>query len=158
MDIEINRLLNGAKRSKRILLVGGVLLLAISGVVLVGGGILAYKSVTYTAEKVKTWKTEGELPFATVPERGFVEEVVLGVASSWLEQGLASTEVRTLKDGLSCFDALGGPSALDIVAYVKSRTADQNLIAQLSGLSEKLEASASPTSGPAACATWITNS
>jgi hypothetical protein len=129
-----------------------------TSLVLVGGGILAYKSVAYTTEKVKTWNAEGVLPVPVVPERGFVEGVVLGVAGSWLEQGLASAEVRTLKDGLACFDALGGPSALEIVDYVKSRASDHNLITQLSGLSEKLETSAAPANGPAACAAWITNS
>lgn len=145
-------------RYRRAILIFGLSFLAVTGLLVVGAGFLVYKTAALATDQVKVWSSEQALPQPRLPEPGFVEEVVLSVASGWLQQGLADAEVRPIKDGLACFDALGGPSPVDIVAYVETRTQDPELLTHLRGLKQNLASSINSASGPAACASWILNS
>lgn len=159
MHYEANTLKAIVARYKKVILIGGISVLTIGSLLLVGAGVVIYKSAAFATAEVKAWNIDRKVvEAAPTAEPGFLEGVVLEVASGWLEQGLAGAELRPIKDGLSCFDALGGPSPAEIIIYVQSRTSDQVVHGQLSGLAERLKASSAPTSGPAACASWILNS
>ena len=119
----------------------------------VSGSVAAVTGVIGSKAGVSGLPAEvAELP-ATAP--GFVEGFIVGVASHWLNQGLASAEFASMKDGLACFDAIGGPSPSEMVNYAKSRTTDQAVLAKLKNLSSTLTPTTS--SGPASCAQWILN-
>ncbi len=158
MKTDVHKVINFAGRYKKALVIGGISFLAFMGVLVVGAGVLVYKTAGLATQEIKTWKAENGLPAISLPKPGFVEGVVLGVASGWLERSLAGPEVQSVKDGLSCFDALGGPSPSDVVTYVEGHTSSQQFRERLTGLKERLATSPATTTGPAACANWILNS
>lgn len=148
------------------------------GVFVVGAGYLVYKTASVTIDKAKSWNTaqvttqanqavsgsvaavSGVVAGATAgvaglpaAAPGFVEEFIAGLGTHWLNQGLASAEFGSMKVGLACFDAIGGPSPAEMVNYAKSQTTDKAVLAKLNGLSATLTPSTS--SGPASCAQWI---
>lgn len=155
--MDAHKVISFAGRYKKALVIGSVSFIAFMGLLVVGAGVLMYKAAGFATQEVKTWKAENGLPTISLPKPGFVEGVVMGVASGWLERSLASPEVQSVKDGLSCFAALGGPSPTDVVAYVESHTSDQQFRDRLSGLKQRLATLPGATTGPAACANWMLN-
>ncbi|MCX6110620.1 MAG: hypothetical protein NTZ90_13570 [Proteobacteria bacterium] len=129
---------------------GAVLMLGV-----VGTGYAVYKTASFAADKLKSLEPGvSELP---AQASGFVEGVVLNVASGWLQQGAASGKVAKVKNGLSCFDALGGPSPTEIVGYVQRTITDATLTTQLQDLNKSLSGSTTTANGPAACTSWLLN-
>lgn len=154
----MNKVLSTLGRYKKIIFIAGISFVLVSGLLVVGTGFFVYKTAAFVTDKVKTWNTEATLPNVRLPEPGFIEDMVLGVATSWLQQGIVSTEVQSVKNGLACIDALGGPNPVDVVAYVKSRTSDQQVSEQLGNLKERLKFTTSQPTGTDACVSWILNS
>jgi hypothetical protein len=126
---------------------------------IVGAVYAVYKAASYANEKLQTWEPSVTESATKVPAQalGVVEQIVLNVASQWLQQGAASGEVARVMTGLSCFDALGGPSPTAIVGYVEGKVADTALKAQLQEISKNLESNETGPTGPAACASWLLN-
>jgi hypothetical protein len=75
----------------------------------------------------------------------------------WLQQSLAEQETAQLKEGLSCFDALGGPTPIEVVDYVKTKVSDARVTRELDVLAQTLRGSDNSNNGPAACASWMLN-
>ena len=158
MKWDSNSLLSVVSRYKKAILIGGISFLAITGLLVFGAGFVIYKTAAFATEKAITWSAPETLVNTELPKPGFVEGVVLGAASEWLERSITTSEARPIQDGLSCFDALGGPSPVEILTYVKSRTSDPRILGQLGSLEESLNKSVAPPSGAAACASWIFSS
>jgi hypothetical protein len=83
---------------------------------------------------------------------------VISVGSLWLQQNLAEQDTAQLKNGLSCFDAIGGPSPVEMVNLVKTKVNDERITKELDSLAQNLQDSGSTNPGPAACANWMLNS
>ncbi len=154
---------NLLRRYKKQIIAIAVALTVLATLGVVGAGYVVYKTATFASEKVSSkineWTPKaGEgLNLPTVPPSGFVEQLVTDVASTWLQQGLASQEALRLERGLACFDALGGPSPTEVVAYVKGTVKDPQFAAKLDNLAERLK-KPSTTNGSGACSQWILNS
>lgn len=133
---------------------GAVLMLGV-----VGASYAVYKTATFATEKVRTLQPGVAESASQLPAQAssFVEGVVLNVASGWLQQGAAGGELAQLRSGLSCFDALGGPSPAEVVGYVQRTITDTALTAQLQDLSKSLSSDETTANGPAACASWLLN-
>jgi hypothetical protein len=147
-------------RYRKHIIIGATVLTTTLIVAVVGAGYAVYKIASFGGEKIKTLQpgiseTVSDIP---VQASGFIEETVLIVASGWLQQQAASPEFTQVKLGLSCFDALGGPSPTRIVEHVQKSVTDSALNRQLQDLNEKIGSGAASTTGPAACANWILNS
>jgi hypothetical protein len=147
-------------RYRKQLIIGATVLTTTLVIAVVGAGYAVYKIASFGGEKLKTLQpgvteTVSNLP---VKASGFLEESVLLIASGWLQQQAASLEFAQVKLGLSCFDAIGGPSPTRIVEHVQKTVTDSALTRQLQELNEKISNGAASTTGPAACANWLLNS
>lgn len=148
------------RRYRKQLIIGATVLTTTLFIAVVGAGYAIYKIASFGGEKLKTLQpgiteTVSDLP---VQASGVIEESVLFLASGWLQQQAASPEFTQVKLGLSCFDALGGPSPTRIVEHVQKSVTDTTLTRQLQELNEKISNGAASTTGPAACANWLLNS
>lgn len=125
----------------------------------VGAGYAVYKTATFATEKVRNLQPAVAESASQLPAQASssLEGFVLSVASGWLQQGAASGEVAKVKSGLSCFDALGGPSPTEIVGYVQRTVTDTALASRLQDLSKSLSVGETTAKGPAACASWLLN-
>lgn len=125
-----------------------------------GTGYAVYKIASLGTEKLKTLQPGITETVSNLPQQttGFLEESVLLLASGWLQQQAASPEFTQVKLGLSCFDALGGPSPTRIVEHVQKSVTDSALSNQLQMINDNISNGAASTTGPAACANWILNS
>lgn len=162
MSMRMKKLSVMIGRNKKIVLLGVFSVLLVLSLIIFGIGVVTYKSVQFAAEKIKPLAASGEqyltesLPMnESLPNAGFVEGVVLSLANGWLQQGVASSEFAMMRHGLSCFDALGGPSPSEILDYAKSQTTDLKVHTQLRSLEENLLQSSAQATGPSACASWL---
>jgi hypothetical protein len=121
-------------------------------------GFVAYQAVSFTTEKIKSSPLGEVSSDVTLPNPGFIEEVMLGVATGWLKQSLASANVASFKNGLACFDAVGGPSPLTVVDYLKARVSDEGVTIGLESVADSLKSTGMPVSEPTACSNWILSS
>ncbi|MBC7533751.1 MAG: hypothetical protein H7318_19460 [Oligoflexus sp.] len=149
-------------RYRKQIMIAGIALATIVILGVVGLGFAVYKTASFTADKVQTWeqglsKTGDQL---TIPKdnQGLIEGFVLNVASEWLQQGLASKEAERVKNGLFCFDAIGGPSPIEIVSHVKKMVTDPHLSTKLEELNSSLSKEPSTATGPTSCANWFLSS
>jgi hypothetical protein len=148
-------------RYKKKIIVIGVSLMALFVLVLGGVGYAVYQSAVFAKEQLQTWNdpknpSPGDVN-VVLPNRGWMEGFVVSVGSLWLEQNLAEQNTAQLKSGLSCFDAIGGPSPLEMVNLVKTKVSDERVTKELDSLAQKLQDPGSTNPGPAACASWMLN-
>ncbi|HYX37670.1 MAG TPA: hypothetical protein VE954_31600 [Oligoflexus sp.] len=147
-------------RYKKTIIVVGVTLMALVTVVIGGVSYAVYQSAVYAKETFQSWDGTLEVPGGdkvVLPNRGWVEGFVVSVGSLWLQQNIAEQNTAQLKNGLSCFDAIGGPSPLEMVTFVKSKVNDERLTRELNTLTQSLQDSDPLNRGPAACANWMLN-
>lgn len=149
-------------RYKKKIIVIGVSLMALFALVLGGVGYAVYQTAVFAKESLQTWNVP-ETPklgdsSVVLPNRGWMEGFVISVGSLWLQQNLAEEDTAQLKNGLSCFDAIGGPSPLEMVNLVKNKVKDERIAKELDTLTQNLQSSDSGNPGPAACANWMLNS
>ncbi|MCX6125833.1 MAG: hypothetical protein NTV34_13955 [Proteobacteria bacterium] len=140
-----------------------ILIAAVSGLVALTLGIgtlgfVAYQALSITSEKIKSSQLGNVSYDVSLPKPGFIEDVMLGVATGWLKQSLVSAEVVSFKNGLACFDAVGGPKPLVVLDYLKARVTDEEVTKGLDSIANSLKSSSIPASEPAACANWILSS
>jgi hypothetical protein len=149
-------------RYKKKIIVIGVTLMALFVLVIGGVGYAVYQSAVFAKESLQTWNDpQNPLPAdanVVLPNRGWMEGFVISVGSLWLQQNLAEQDTAQLKNGLSCFDAIGGPSPVEMVNLVKTKVNDERITKELDSLAKNLQDSGSTNPGPAACATWMLNS
>jgi len=148
------------RRYRKPLIIGALVLTTTLFVAVIGTGYAVYKIASVGSEKLKTLQpgiteTVSGIPVQTT---GFIEESVLLIASGWLQQQAASPEFTQVKLGLSCFDALGGPSPTRIIEHVQKSVTDSAITKQLQVINEQISSGAASSTGPAACANWILNS
>jgi len=120
-------------------------------------GLIVYQSGIFVKSKVSSLHAdavETGISDATA-SRGVVEGLLMNVASSWVQQNLAAAETARFRAGLSCFDALGGPSPENIIAHVKTQVGDARMLTMLDELGASLHKSGSKVQGTASCANWI---
>jgi len=167
MEFIVKNLYRKLARSKKWLIVGSVSLLLIGSLVIAGFGVLVYKAFSVTQapnrevsnrESVSPGSSHLETTAQQAAEKqhGLFGTILIGVAGRWIEEGLAAGNLRVVKDGLYCIDALGGPNPDQLLNYLKRRALDQGMLAQLSHLKESL--GPEPSSGNQACTNWILNS
>ena len=120
-------------------------------------GYLTYQAGIFAKDKVATIQNSvGQaVTKVEIGQGGVVEGVMVNLASAWVQQNLASAETAQFMTGLSCFDALGGPSPTAIINHLKAKTEDTLLLTKLEDLSTRLENIAPQANGSAACANWI---
>jgi hypothetical protein len=148
------------KKYKKTIIVAVLALVSVLVLSVVGIGFAAYKFGLFATDKVKGWQEQAttHVEQASLPTMGFAEGVVLNVASQWLKGSLAGAEVAQMREGLACFDALGGPSPEAIVGFVKANAPDPQMAAALDKLGESLKAtSGAQSNGTVACANWLLN-
>ncbi|HET9240012.1 MAG TPA: hypothetical protein VFO10_22310 [Oligoflexus sp.] len=148
-------------RYKKKIIVIGVTLMALFALVIGGVGYAVYQSAVFAKETLQTWNdpqnpSPGDAN-VVLPNRGWMEGFVISVGSLWLQQNLAEQDTAQLKNGLSCFDAIGGPSPVEMVNLVKTRVSDARITKELDSLAQNLQDSGPGNPGPAACATWMLN-
>ncbi|WP_141731648.1 hypothetical protein [Oligoflexus tunisiensis] len=145
-------------RFKKLILISVLGLLGLFVVTVTGIGYAVYQTAGFAKETLSTWEVPTDLDDKVVlPNRGWIEDFVISVSSLWLQQSLAEQDTVQLKNGLSCFDAIGGPSPLELVNYVKTRVEDARITEELETLTASLQESDSTERGPAACAVWMLN-
>jgi hypothetical protein len=155
-------------RYKKKIIVIGVTLMALFTLIIGGIGYALYQSAVFAKESFQAWDMPKEIPIdpenqtllddkVVLPNRGWVEGFVISVGSLWLQQNLAEQDTAQLKNGLACFDAIGGPSPLEMVSFVKTKVADERITGQLDTLTQSLQESDPSNRGPAACANWMLN-
>jgi hypothetical protein len=122
---------------------------------------LAYRAAPVAAAKVQDLKlavsqkiSETQLAQADLT---VFENVVLQLASTWLHAGLADPQIARLQRGLTCIDALGGPSPSEAVSYLRGKVQDQKTATQLDQLGENLKNNTAAP-GTSACVNWLLNS
>lgn len=149
-------------RYKKKIIVIGVSLMAVFALVIGGVGYAVYQSAVFAKEQLQTWNDpQNPSPLdanVVLPNRGWMEGFVISVGSLWLQQNLAEANTAQLKNGLSCFDAIGGPSPLEMVSLVKTKVNDERITKELDTLTQNLQDSGTGNPGPAACANWMLNS
>ncbi len=148
------------RRYRRPIIIAMMTLSTIILLGIVGASYAVYKVASFSTDKLKTLQPEITETVSDLPAKasGFLEESVLILASAWLQQQAVSVEVTQVKLGLSCFDALGGPSPTQIVSHVQRTVTDTALIKQLQDLAQSLGSAGPASKGPAACTNWILNS
>jgi len=148
-------------RYKKWIVIGGVGLMALFVITVGGIGFAVYQSAAYVKESFPSWQVPDEIKInddkVVLPNKGWAEGFVISVASMWLQQSLAEQETAQLKEGLSCFDALGGPTPIEVVDYVKTKVSDARVTKELDALAKNLQGSDNSNNGPAACASWMLN-
>jgi hypothetical protein len=155
-------------RYKKTIILVGLSLMALFTLVLGGIGYAVYQTAVFAKDTIQTWDgprdlnpdRENQTPLddkVVLPNRGWVEGFVISVGSLWLQQNLAEENTVQLKNGLACFDALGGPSPQEMVSLVKNRIEDERFDRELETLTQSLQDSDPANRGPAACANWMLN-
>lgn len=155
-------------RYKKKIIVAGVGLTAVFMLVMGGIGYALYQSAVFAKESLQSWNLPQEINIdpqnqipqddkVVLPNRGWLEGFVISVGSLWLQQNLAEQDTVQLKNGLACFDAIGGPSPLDMVNLVKTKVDDARITRELDTLTLSLQESDPANRGPAACANWMLN-
>ncbi len=159
MDLNTVYVRRVLSRYRKPVVVAGLATAAMLALAIVGAGYATYSTASFATDKLKTWQPGVAQTAAMLPAQasGFVEGVVLDVASGWLQQAAGLSDMTQVKSGLSCFDALGGPSPTEIVGHVQRTVTDPKLAAQLKDLTTSFGISGATVSGPAACASWILN-
>jgi hypothetical protein len=185
MDIDkykIEKYVAHIKKYKKPLMavaIAGAMFLAL---LFVGAGYLAYKVVGIAGQKFEDVragsvdvsaetsqisdamsgvvnKNAGEISEsakeAVQTSQGFIEGFVVSLATIWLKNELAGVEIAQFKNGLACFDAMGGPSPGTIINHARQQIGDKLLIERLDNFA-KNNLSA-PVQGPSACAQWLLN-
>lgn len=120
-------------------------------------GFLVYRTGIFAKAKVSAIQNDvtETVPEVSIHDGGVVERLLIGLASDWVQKNLSSTEAVRFKSGLSCFNALGGPSPRVIINRVKAQVDDVNLLARLNELGTSFDKSAPQVNGSASCASWI---
>ncbi len=133
---------------------GAVLLLVagVSGVI-----YLTYKTGSYALSQVKTLQVTPSELAAESPSLGVVEETVMTIANTWVRYQLPSAGLVPLQKGLSCLDAIGGPSPQTMVSYIQTQINDPNLEGKMKRLSDAVTVNAVQGS-PSDCIGWLLNS
>jgi hypothetical protein len=155
-------------RYKKTIVLVGISLMALFTLVLGGIGYAVYQTAVFAKDSFQNWDRTQDISIdpenqrlldekVVLPNRGWVEGFMISVGSLWLQQNLAEENTAQLKNGLACFDALGGPSPQEMVSLVKSKVADERLDRELETLTQSLQDSDSANRGPAACANWMLN-
>lgn len=155
-------------RYKKKIILAALALMALFTLVLGGIGYAVYQTAVVAKDKMQSWNLSNEsktdpqnqTPLddkVVLPNRGWVEGFVISVGSLWLQQNLAEQNTAQLKNGLSCFDAIGGPSPLEMVNLVKTKVDDARITKELDNLTQSLQDSDPANRGPAACANWMLN-
>ena len=121
---------------------------------------LAYRAAPVAAAKVQDLKSAVSQKISGTqlaqPDLTVFENVVLQLASTWLHAGLADPQIARLQHGLTCIDALGGPSPSEAVSYLRGKVQDQKTATKLDQLGENLKNNAAAT-GTSSCVNWFLN-
>ncbi len=156
-------------RYKKKIILAAALLLALFTLVIGGIGYAVYQTAVVAKETFQSWDLPNEIKIdpqnqtpgdakVVLPNRGWMEGFVISVGSLWLQQNIAEEDTTQLKNGLSCFDAIGGPSPLEMVNLVKNKVGDARIAKELDTLTQSLQDPDPTNRGPAACANWMLNS
>lgn len=148
-------------RYKKWILIGAAGFMALFVITIGGIGFAVYQSASYVKENLSSLQIPDDMKvnadLGTLPGKGWTEDFVISIASMWLQQSLAEQDAAQLKAGLSCFDALGGPTPIEVVGYVKTQVTDVRVTKELDALAGTLQGSDSAHNGAAACASWMLN-
>jgi hypothetical protein len=125
----------------------GVAILGFAGHQLIN---LGKNNVTHMVKDMR--EPASSIDFA---ENGYLGGVVTSIASGWIHQNLAYGDIEKIRNGLACFDALGGPSPNLVINYVKTKIKDEQLLARLNQVADTLSLNAPNTGGSASCTNWI---
>ncbi len=168
MNLDIDKISTMARKYKKTIivsLVAGALLLTL-GIAMIG--YVAYKTVAISTEKVSNiLSTEkvtnvltNNLPLvADVPLLQKSEEFMLQLTSGVIRGSLMNSNETSVLSALACFDAIGGPSPIAAIEYLKTNANDAAIARQLDSVSNVLnESKATLQQGPSACTNWLLNS
>jgi hypothetical protein len=145
-------------RFMKLLLFSVLGLLGLLAVTVTGASYALYQTAGFAKDTISSWEFPPvSLENLEIPDHGWIESFVISVSSLWLQQSLAEQDTVHLKNGLSCFDAIGGPSPLELVNHVKTKVNDARIAEELETLTASLQDSDSARNGPAACAIWLLN-
>jgi hypothetical protein len=133
----------------------GLLLIFVIGVGAVG--FLAHQTGIFAKDKISHLRDQVNESLSTVDveQTGVVHGLWLNLASGWVKQNLASAETLRFWQGLSCIDAVGGPSPEAIINHVRTQVNDATHLARLDELIVNIEESALKANSSASCASWI---
>jgi hypothetical protein len=159
MNLDKRELLRTLGRYKKHLIFAALAFGILVTTAVVGIGYTVFKVASIASEKVQALEPgTKETAKETLQETaGALEGFVMTIAGLWLEQGLASQDVAQLKQGLSCFDAVGGPSPQTIIEHVKNSIPNNQMEDKLVQLSEKAGIGSIQSTGSTACAQWLLN-
>lgn len=135
---------------KKRLLAGGFLIL---GLGLVGCGAGAYglyqlgKNVTANFE---VGTLTDALPKASqIPTLGAVGGTVLAIASDWASASIADGDIQSVRHGVACIEALGGPDAGHLLATLAKHTNNSEIAQTMRRVASEL--TKNQESRPASC-------
>ncbi len=141
-----------------VVLIGSVFAVLTAG--FVGAGLAIHHAVPPILSASASLVPEAvrSMDQASQKASGYVEAFVLSAASDWLVQQAARAEVAHVAQGLSCFDALGGPSPKEVIDHAQSKLSNPSLEIDLRSIRQNLSVATPPRNGAAACAGWLIGS
>jgi|GEM_PF-1146200 len=138
---------------KKRLLVGGALVLGL-GIAGCGAGAYGvYALGKHISTRVDVGTIGAALPTVNDISLGPVTGTVLAVVSDWAAASIASGDVNSVKQGLACVDALGGPDAGVILDTLASKATNASAADAMRRVSSELAKGGE--SRPASCITFL---
>ena len=138
---------------KKRLLVGGALILGL-GIAGCGAGAYSlYALGRHLSTGVDVGTIREALPTVNEVSFGPVAGTVLAVASDWAATSIASGDANSVKHGLACVDALGGPDAGRILDALASKATNTSAADAMRRVSSELAKGGK--SRPASCVTFL---
>lgn len=144
-------------------LVGAFSILLLIFMAASGIGYVAYKMYSSISNNTVNMSTSQSV---TLPEwskqvsssDGLFAQLIYEATHTWIQQQAASGDLHAVQSGLSCVQALGGPSPQDVVSRVDSMIADEAVRGKLQSLVGQLDANSARRGGLASCSEWLLRS